>query len=114
MAKVFSKAFYNSKAWRNVSTHYMLKKHYICERCGGVASICHHKHWLNEWNVNDMRVSLDEQNLECLCQSCHNREHATREGACVFSADGQVVGTRENAELREFREAREAIDGILL
>ncbi|MCR5812873.1 MAG: HNH endonuclease [Desulfovibrio sp.] len=112
MAKSYAKAFYNSSRWQHTSKAYMTSKHWLCERCGSPASICHHRQWLNPETIRDPAISLAWENLECLCQDCHNREHATREGACVFSSDGRVIGTRENAELREFKEAVEAINEI--
>ncbi|MDK7927384.1 MAG: HNH endonuclease [Staphylococcus simulans] len=53
----------------------MIKQHYICERCGGLASICHHKVYLNQENYQNPHISLNHDNLEALCINCHNQEH---------------------------------------
>lgn len=68
-------AFYKSQAWKRASAAYMASQHYICERCGQPARICHHKTWLNGRNVDDPAIALDASNLEALCIECHNKEH---------------------------------------
>lgn len=34
----------------------------------------HHKIILTEANLNDIDLSLNLDNLECLCRRCHNKE----------------------------------------
>lgn len=53
----------------------MDSQHHICERCGGLAVICHHKEWLNRRNVKNPMVAYNWDNLEALCMDCHNKEH---------------------------------------
>lgn len=71
----------------------MSSQYYICERCGNLATICHHKVWLNESNVSDPWVTLNWDNLEALCHDCHNKEHfktnATRDGL-IFDENGNL------------------------
>lgn len=71
-------AFYHSKAWRDLS--YLLRlKSGKCQRCGRVADMkqlhAHHKVLLTPSNVNDMSISLNPDNIEILCNSCHDEEH---------------------------------------
>ena len=40
-----------------------------------MASICHHKVYLNAENYKNPYVSLNHDFLECLCHTCHNQEH---------------------------------------
>lgn len=72
----------------------MSSQHYICERCGGLATICHHKVWLNESNVNDPMVTYNWDLLEALCIDCHNKEHfgshAVAEGL-QFDEKGNLI-----------------------
>ncbi|MCD8878094.1 HNH endonuclease [Staphylococcus kloosii] len=75
MAKSVSESFYKSKRWQKCRNGYMSAQHYICERCGGLASICHHKVWLNESNVHDPMTTYNWDLLEALCIDCHNQEH---------------------------------------
>ena len=37
--------------------------------------IIHHKQELNEANVNDYNISLNPDNVECICFRCHNQVH---------------------------------------
>lgn len=70
--------FYHSKAWRDLS--YLLRlKSGKCQRCGRVADMkqlhAHHKVLLTPSNVNDTTISLNPDNIEILCNSCHDEEH---------------------------------------
>ena len=71
-------AFYHSKAWRDLS--YLLRlKSGKCQRCGRIADIkqlhAHHKVLLTPSNINDISISLNPDNIEILCSSCHDEEH---------------------------------------
>lgn len=72
----------------------MKSKHYICERCGDVASICHHKTYITPENIHDPNVTLNWDNLESLCQTCHTQEHRSHgivaEGL-AFDANGNLI-----------------------
>ena len=37
--------------------------------------IIHHKQELSEANVNDAMISLNPNNVECICFRCHNKVH---------------------------------------
>ena len=68
--------FYKSKAWKSTRDAYMESQHHVCERCGRPAKIVHHRRYLDGDNVNDLEgTALNWDNLEALCQECHNREH---------------------------------------
>lgn len=96
MAKDYAKGFYNSKAWRDTQAAYMASQHYVCERCGGMARIVHHKTYITPQNINDPSITLDWANLEALCMDCHANEHA---GGAVcaeglrFDSNGNLVKT---------------------
>lgn len=71
-------AFYHSKDWRDLS--YLLRlKIGKCQRCGRVADMkqlhAHHKVLLTPANVSDVNISLNPDNIEILCSSCHDEEH---------------------------------------
>lgn len=87
--------FYNSKAWRKLSKAFLMSKHYICERCGQPAEIAHHRIHLTAENVLDPKISLNPENLEALCQNCHNMEHFGRGGATAaglfFTENGDIA-----------------------
>jgi hypothetical protein len=106
-------AFYHSAAWLKVSAAYMQSKHYICERCGKPAQICHHKIWLNGANINDPAIALSFDNLEALCIDCHNAEHGRKHSVTLFNKDGSIKGVKESQEAKDFERQRRKIDDLL-
>lgn len=86
--------FYNSRAWKQTQAAFMASKNYICERCGSPARIVHHKEYITPLNINDVSITLSWDNLEALCQDCHNKEHsitpATMPGL-MFDESGNLV-----------------------
>lgn len=107
--KDYARSFYKGKKWQRVSRLYMTQQNYICERCGGVAVICHHKKYITPANIYDPSVTLNLDNLEALCQECHNKEHFRKYSKPIFDGSGEMVGTKESAELEAYREAMEAL-----
>ena len=75
MAKEYAKAFYNSAAWIKCKNSYIKSVHGLCERCGEPGYIVHHKKYITPKNINDPSITLNHDNLEYLCQKCHNEEH---------------------------------------
>ncbi len=87
--KEWSKAFYLSSAWEHTRTAYMISQDYICERCGEPAKIVHHKRYITRDNINDTHVTLCWDNLEALCQDCHNKEHHKQSPRLRYSFDAE-------------------------
>lgn len=92
MAKDYAKSFYKSKRWIDCRNGFMQSKNYICERCNGVAIICHHKEYITPENITDPNITLNWDNLESLCQTCHNLEHHS--GGIV--AEGLAFNSKGN------------------
>lgn len=94
MAHDYAKAFYTGSAWDKCKRGYMQSQHYICERCGDMAIICHHKEYITPENIHDPNITLNWDNLEALCQTCHSQEHhskgITRNGL-AFDSKGNLV-----------------------
>ena len=94
VAKDWAKSFYKSKAWRDCRHAYFISRHGLCERCGGPGLIVHHRIYLTPQNINDPNVTLNWDNLELVCATCHQHEHfegdATAEGL-VFDSEGNLV-----------------------
>nr|DAG22870.1 MAG TPA: HNH endonuclease [Caudoviricetes sp.] len=93
--KEYAKKFYTSKAWRETQRAYMQSKHYVCERCGKPAVIVHHRTYITPSNINDPNITLNWNNLEALCATCHQHEHfqdrnVTAEGL-MFDDQGNLV-----------------------
>lgn len=93
--KQWAKQFYNSDAWRQCRETFLQSRGYLCERCSTldnpiIAKIAHHRTWLTQRNINDPGTSLCYDNLEALCQDCHNKEHhrAAREARYIMDANG--------------------------
>lgn len=98
--KPWAEWFYNSGTWREDSKEFLKSKGYLCERCSKpdnpvVAKIAHHKVYLTRENINDPYISLAWDNLEALCQDCHNKEHhkSKKTKRYFFDEAGNIVYT---------------------
>jgi 5-methylcytosine-specific restriction endonuclease McrA len=95
MAREYAKKFYKSKAWRQCRQAYFDMKHGLCERCDETGKIVHHKKYITPENINDANITLSFDNLELLCQDCHNKEHFERYSATVwgtmFDSTGNLI-----------------------
>lgn len=71
-----ARAFYKSAAWQKVRIIILQRDNYLCQECLKnnkltVANTVHHiEPLLDNWDKG-----LDEENLEAICESCHNKEH---------------------------------------
>ena len=108
--KEYATSFYKGYKWRKLSRLYMESQNYICERCGGTASICHHRKYITPANINDPAITLNPDNLEALCMDCHNKEHKSKAGTVIFDAAGNVVGVKDSAEIKNYKEAVKNIE----
>ena len=99
--KPWAEKFYKSSAWQKTRYAYLVSHNFICERCGAVATMVHHKKYLNEQRINDPEFTVSFDNLEALCEACHDAEHkrdsALRPGLC-FDSEGML---RECASVDE-------------
>lgn len=92
--------FYNSKSWLNCKEVYLERVNHLCERClaKGIyepAYIVHHKTYLTDQNFGDPELMFGFDNLEALCQACHNDEHGSSKQKKRWEfIDGELV-TRE-------------------
>lgn len=93
MAQEWARWFYNSKVWEECRLAFLQSKFFVCERCGGPATVAHHKVYITPTNINDPNITLNWDNLEALCQECHSKEH---NNACV-TAEGLMFD--ENGDL---------------
>lgn len=102
--KDYAKSFYKGKAWRQVSGLYMASKNYICERCGGIGTICHHKTYITPENIGNPDITLNQDNLECLCQECHNLEHMLKKPLALFNDQGDIERVKDSKEIAEYKQ----------
>lgn len=73
-------AFYSSWAWRKCRAGYISSKRGLCECCMMrgqfvAGTDVHHKIKLTPDNITDGTISLNWDNLELLCDACHDERH---------------------------------------
>lgn len=100
MAKGYAVAFYKSKSWQQCRSSYISSVGGLCERCLNKGryvpgKIVHHKDYITPININDTNITLNHDNLEYLCQDCHNKEHHSDEEVIrddvMFDEEGNLV-----------------------
>ena len=67
--------FYNSKRWRRLRDRVREREGMRCQMCHRLIkgkSIVDHIIEVNEYNKDDKDITLNEENLQLLCQECHN------------------------------------------
>lgn len=106
--------FYHSAEWKRCRAAFIAYKKGVCEVCGRRGYLVHHRIELDESNVDDPDISLNFDNLELLCTTCHNVIHgdmdhgrADKPTVCVFGDDGkvQVFGREERKNGKPNRQA---------
>ena len=94
MAKEWAKEFYASAIWHKQRAAYIRYRFGLCERCGMPGKIVHHRRELTPANIGDERVALGFDNLELLCQDCHNAQHHANDAAgegLAFDGNGDLI-----------------------
>lgn len=93
-----AKKFYRSKIWIRTRDAYAQSVGMLCERClvSGVytpGKIVHHKIHLTDAGLKDPAIALSFDNLELLCQDCHNKEHHSKrpERRYAFDEQGNLI-----------------------
>lgn len=75
MAQDWAKRFYKSKDWAKARELAMIRDRYLCQKCDEPAEEVHHKIHLTKDNIVDPSISLNLDNLICLCYRCHKEQH---------------------------------------
>lgn len=56
----------------------------------------HHKEYITDLNYEDDNIFFNIDNLECLCQDCHNKEHfSDDEEEYRFDENGDVIKNKK-------------------
>lgn len=68
----------------------------LCERCLAhgrytPAEIVHHKIYITPDNIGEPSITLDWNNLEAVCRSCHEAEHRGYEKRFTVDEFGRVM-----------------------
>ena len=83
--------FYKSDSWRAARELKIMSVNGLCERCGQIGIEVHHKERLTVDNVNDLSISINQDNLELLCRECHNQVHRRFSKEVRFDKDGNLI-----------------------
>lgn len=97
MAKDWAKPFYNSKRWQSFRRSYISRRLNID---GGLCEICKeepgeeldHIIELTEDNIRDPSITLNDNNMQWLCHTCHTRKTKGIK-RIMFGKDGQPILT---------------------
>lgn len=78
--KKYAEKFYKSQLWKTTREQYSKSKGYLCEKClerglYTTGEIVHHITPIMESNINDPEITLNWDNLQLLCRSCHEQTH---------------------------------------
>lgn len=78
--KPFAERFYKSKQWQRVREQAMQRDARLCVDCLKrnqitTAEEVHHIIELDETNINNPSITLNLDNLVCLCRECHRARH---------------------------------------
>lgn len=92
----YARGLYKSKEWQRIRTEYIKKVGGLCERCYAAGRIragviVHHKDYVTPSNVRDPSIVLNSDNLELLCQECHNKEHSRQKRRYCVDSGGRVA-----------------------
>lgn len=100
MAREFAVSFYNSKAWKKCRESYISNTvDRLCERCKEPGEEVHHRMYLSPDNIDNPEITLNHNNLELLCSSCHSLEHNVKHkkdirDGLIFNKDGELVSEK--------------------
>lgn len=88
---------YKSKRWQKLRKQKLLLNPF-CERClkNGIynsAYIIHHKEYITDKNYEDDNIFFNINNLESLCQECHNKEHFKDKNEYKFDENGDLINS---------------------
>ena len=88
--KEYAKGFYKSAAWKRARQQVITRSNGLCERCKarGIYKpgyIVHHKEYITPGNISNPNITLNLDNLEYVCEDCHNKEHKAVHTQCVIS-----------------------------
>lgn len=99
----FAKKFYNSKAWKRCREGYInsLNNGGMCEHCEKKGKLVHgyildHIEEININNIDNPDITLNWDNLQYLCLSCHNKKTFKKSEPTIpdgfyFNSEGRLV-----------------------
>ena len=101
--KEYAKGFYKSAAWKRARQQVITRSNGLCERCKarGIYKpgyIVHHKEYITPDNISNPNITLNLDNLEYVCEDCHNKEHKAVHTPMryQYDANGNLLPPKEN------------------
>ena len=101
--KEYAKGFYKSAAWKRARQQVITRSNGLCERCKarGIYKpgyIVHHKEYITPGNISNPNITLNLDNLEYVCEDCHNKEHKAVHTPMryQYDANGNLLPPKEN------------------
>ncbi|MFM1602039.1 HNH endonuclease [Helcococcus ovis] len=87
-----AKKFYDSKDWKVSRNNYIQKRIMIdggmCEHCKmRLGYIVDHKEEINSYNINNVYITLNEDNYQYLCLECSNKKTFSKDDGRIVSFD---------------------------
>lgn len=98
MARPEFKQFYNSSAWLKLSNVIRTQSFHLCALCHKPGREVHHIIPLTLDNIDNPRITLNPDNLICLCHDCHNAIHDRYRSSSrkiLFDDNGRPTAVRE-------------------
>lgn len=110
MATEWASQFYGSTHWKKCRSGFISYKRGLCERCLAKGIVkpgrhVHHKIRLTAANITNPDVTLNWNNLELLCEECHEEEHSASHThqshgrRYSVGADGKIETNKESDRL---------------
>ena len=106
--KEYAKGFYKSAAWKRARQQVITRRNGLCERCKarGIYKpgyIVHHKEYITPGNISNPNITLNLDNLEYLCEDCHNKEHHRNDKKKRYAFDeaGNLISPPIRSKFRE-------------
>jgi 5-methylcytosine-specific restriction endonuclease McrA len=80
---------YKTAEWEKVRQFVIVRALGLCERCKAKGiikpgKIVHHTEWLTDRNKKEWRIAYNPDNLEYICNDCHEEEHNESSGLQKF------------------------------
>lgn len=83
--------FYRSKEWQIAREIKIASAKGKCEKCDAPGEEVHHEVELTPQNVGNVDISINQDNLQLLCRSCHNKAHGRFRKCYQFDKEGNLL-----------------------
>jgi 5-methylcytosine-specific restriction protein A len=98
MARAEFSRFYHSKAWLHLSQEVRTRAFHLCQLCQRPGNEVHHIIPITLDNIDNPLITLNPDNLICLCHDCHNAIHNRylhSSRSITFDSSGRPIAVQE-------------------